>query len=354
MAEFDIIIGSRENTQMATEKWMLYGAYGFTGRLIVEEALQRGHRPLLAGRSAEKLLPLAERTGLEAHPIDLADGAALRAALAEFDLVFHAAGPYIHTSRPMLSACLDTHTHYVDITGELPVFEHTLSLDEDARRAGICLVSGAGFDVVPTDCLAVTLAHQVTQPEHLELAIAGAGGGISAGTMKSAIEIFAGGGLARRNGELVAVPLGSVQRVQFPHGMRLVMNSPLGDLITAYASTSIPNITTYLATTPLAASLAPRLHALLQSARLRRWVSAFASRMARGPSRTAQHTHSSYTWGRVTGKDGQTVEGTLELPEPYRFTALAAVRAVEHVLEHQPVGALTPTQAFGADFIKQF
>jgi len=339
--------------------WMLYGAYGFTGQLIVAEALSRGHRPLLAGRSAEKLLPLAEQTGLEARIINLAEDKALRAALTEVNLVFHSAGPYIHTSRPMLSACLDTRTHYLDITGELPVFEHTLSLDEEARRAGICLVSGAGFDVIPTDCLAVMLDRQTAKPVHLELAVAGLGSGISAGTLKSAIGIFSGGGLVRRGGELVSVRVGSgSQRVRFPYGWQRVMRAPLGDLVTAYASTGIANITTYIGqkqpTAALASAIAPLLSALLRSTRIRRLALSAADRLARPPGEEAQAAHRSYAWGRVTGADGTTLEATLEMPEAYRFTALAAVRAVEHVLEHQPVGALTPAQALGADFVKQF
>jgi short subunit dehydrogenase-like uncharacterized protein len=339
-----------------TKKWMLYGASGFTGKLIVDEALQRGHRPLLAGRSAEKLLPLAERYGLEARVIDLENTEQLRSALETVDLVFHAAGPFSQTSRPMLTACLDTRTPYLDITGELPVFQHTLALDEEARRAGICLVSGAGYDVVPTDCLAVQLAQQVEQPVHLELATTGTGGGISAGTLKSGLEIYAGGGLARRHGELVKIPIANgVQVVRFYDRSRTVLRSPLGDLITAYASTGIPNITTYLGqsrlTAPLTNTIGPLLHALLQNDMLRRWAQSIAGKIAHGPSREAQYKYRSYAWGRVTAADGQSVEASLEMPEGYRFTALCAVRAVEHVLQHKPVGALTPAQAFGFDFV---
>jgi short subunit dehydrogenase-like uncharacterized protein len=339
-----------------TKNWMIYGAYGFTGTLITDEALLRGHRPLLAGRSKEKLAPLAERFGLESRPVDLNDAKGLRAILAEVDLVFHAAGPYSRTSRPMLLACLDTGTPYLDITGELPVFQHTLSLDATARQAGICLVSGVGFDVVPTDCLAVMLAKQVAQPVHLELAITGTGGGISAGTLKSGLEILSEGGWIRRRGELVKVPMGGgVQRIPFSHGLRPALRSPLGDLVTAYASTGIPNITTYIGqghfTAPLANAFIPLLHAFLQSDRLRQWAASLANRIAPGPSREAQFQRRSYAWGRVTDTAGRELEGCLEMPEGYRFTALSAVRAVEHVLEFAPIGALTPAQALGPGFV---
>jgi short subunit dehydrogenase-like uncharacterized protein len=259
-----------------SKNWMLYGAYGFTGRLILDEALQRGHRPLLAGRSREKLLPLAERFGLEARQVDLSDTHNLHASLETVELVLHCAGPYVHTSQPMLDACLPTRTHYLDITGELPVFQHTLSRHDEAQQAGVCLVSGVGFDVVPTDCLAVLLAQKVVQPDHLELAIAGGGGGVSAGTMKSAVGILNLGGLVRRDGQLVEVRMGGLQPVQFANGKKTLMRAPLGDLVTAYASTGIPNITTYMAQNrwmaPFASAFAPFMRAILQKDAIRQFA----------------------------------------------------------------------------------
>jgi short subunit dehydrogenase-like uncharacterized protein len=338
------------------KNWMIYGAYGFTGQLIIDEALQRGHRPLLAGRSGAQLYPLAERFGLQAQVVDLEDGEHLRTTLEAVDLVLHTAGPFSHTGMPMQAACLDTHTHYLDITGELPVFQQTLAQNAQAHQSAICLVSGVGFEVLPTDCLAMQLAQQIEEADHLELAIASMGGGISAGTLKSTIEILAGGNFARRNGILIDIPKGEgLKQVRFPDRVRPVVRGPIGDLVTAYASTGIPNITTYLGQTRLTAFLAhnfaPLLQALLKRGKLRRWAQAMAGRVAHGPSREAQFTHRSYAWGRVTAPDGRMAEAALEMPEPYRFTALSAVRAAEHILEHAPAGALTPGQAFGIDFM---
>ena len=136
------------------KKWLLYGAYGYTGELIAEEAIARGHRPVLAGRSQKKLAPLAAKLGLDMRVFDLRNEMEVAEHIAEFDLVFHAAGPFIHTSLPMVRACLRTQTHYVDITGEVPVFEQNFGFDAEAQAASIAIVSGAGFDVVPSDCLA--------------------------------------------------------------------------------------------------------------------------------------------------------------------------------------------------------
>src|SRR5690349_20732590 len=98
---------------------MIYGATGYTGALVAEAAVQRGHKPILAGRDASKLKPLAERLGLEWQAISLDDTAALGKAVAEVDLVMHCAGPFTMTSRPMLRACLAGKAHYLDITGEV-------------------------------------------------------------------------------------------------------------------------------------------------------------------------------------------------------------------------------------------
>ncbi|MCP4359435.1 MAG: NAD(P)H-binding protein, partial [Chloroflexi bacterium] len=169
------------------KNWMIYGAYGYTGTLLAEEAVHRGHRPVLAGRSAKKLIPLAERLKLEYIVLDLEDTDRLFKVVAGFDLIFHAAGPFVHTSLPMVQACLTGRTHYLDITGEVPVFEQNLAFDRQARQQGIAIISGAGFDVVPTNCLATYVAGQIDKPTQLKIAVA-ALGGISGGTTKTMLE----------------------------------------------------------------------------------------------------------------------------------------------------------------------
>ena len=66
---------------MSQFNWMLYGAYGYTGKLIAEEAVRRSHKPVLAGRSGDQLAPLAEEMGLRYKVIGLDDSEALIAAL---------------------------------------------------------------------------------------------------------------------------------------------------------------------------------------------------------------------------------------------------------------------------------
>ncbi len=90
---------------MSTPAWLVYGV-GATGTLIVQEAVRRGHTPLLAGRAAERLKPVAERFGLEWIVVDLLNTAALARVVADVDLVVHTAGPFVATHDPMLRAYL--------------------------------------------------------------------------------------------------------------------------------------------------------------------------------------------------------------------------------------------------------
>jgi len=149
---------------MTTKQWLLYGAYGYTGTLIAEEAVKRGHRPVLAGRSERKLVALAERLRLDYVVLDLENSAGLAQTISGFDLVFHAAGPFVHTHQPMVTACLTGKTHYLDITGEVTVFEENPDYDLLAQKQGVAVISGVGFDVVPTNCLATYVARQIPFP----------------------------------------------------------------------------------------------------------------------------------------------------------------------------------------------
>ncbi|MCB0640486.1 MAG: saccharopine dehydrogenase NADP-binding domain-containing protein, partial [Phaeodactylibacter sp.] len=232
-------------------KFLLYGAYGYTGKIIAEYAAQYGLSPILAGRNAEKLKSLAQATGYEYKVLDLADGAALEAALSEVPLVLHAAGPFIHTAQPMFRACLATKTHYLDITGEPGVFEALKKQDKQAKAADILVLPGAGFDVVPTDCLAKALEQILPAATDLKLAFWTIGGGLSHGTAMTMLENLGKGSWVRRKGHLRPVPLGH-KTLWLNHAgkRRLAMTIPWGDLSTAYTSTGIPNIETYMGVHP--------------------------------------------------------------------------------------------------------
>lgn len=336
-------------------RWMIYGASGFSGTLLAEEAVRRGHRPILAGRSASKLAPLAERLKLEYVTFDLKKLDAIAKAISGFDLVFHAAGPFIYTSDPMLRACVLSGVNYVDITGEYSVFENTFAYDEAARRLNLAFISGVGFDVVPSDCLANTVAAKVPDATQLEIAIAGITN-MSAGTAKSGLSLISQGGMVRRNGKSIDYPLGAgAKKFRFPIGELPAIPIPWGDLSTAYRSTGIPNITTYMhfpGTLVAAARIgAPILQTLMASASIRGFAEKVMGKIMRGPGEQSRQTRRAYLWARATDAEGTTQQAWLETVEPYRFTAFSGVLCAEKLLVNRPVGALTPAQAFGADFV---
>ncbi len=231
-----------------SNSFLIYGANGYTGELTARAAVERGLRPILAGRNAASVSALARALGLEHRIADLNDAVALHHLLEGVAVVLHCAGPFMSTSRPMADACLRNHVHYLDITGEIGVFEALAARDAEARRVGVMLLPGAGFDVVPSDCLAAHLKRRLPGAVRLYLGIR-ALGTMSRGTATTAINSLArgDGGLVRQDGALTKVPLGwRTRAIDFGKGDRMAVTVPWGDVSTAYYSTDIPNIEVYM------------------------------------------------------------------------------------------------------------
>ena len=336
-------------------RWMIYGATGYTGQLVVEEAIKRGHRPIIAGRNPEKLDVIAEKYDLDYVAFRLDDENTIAEAIADVDIVYHGAGPFIHTAEPMIRACLATGTNYLDITGEIEVFENTYQYDDTARKVGIALISGAGFDVVPSDCLGAYVAEKIVGTTHLETGIFGFAGA-SAGTTKSAIEMIPSSWYSRRDGELVNVPFGKDSiTLELPDGKsRHAMSSPWGDLSVSYRTTGIPNITSYVAIPPALLTMArigyPIASLFLKNTAIRSLAKDLAERFVSPPDEATRTESKSYIYARASNANGQSASAWLTTLEPYQYTAKVAVLAVERLAELKPIGALTPVQAFGIDF----
>ncbi|MBC8074457.1 MAG: saccharopine dehydrogenase NADP-binding domain-containing protein, partial [Chloroflexales bacterium] len=213
---------------------MIYGASGYTGALIARAAVRQGLRPILAGRSADKLAPLASELGLTTRAFDLQNPAVVEGQLGGIAVLLNAGGPFKRTAQPLAAACLRTGTHYLDLAGEVPEFEALLARDQEAQAAGVLLMPGVGFGVVPTDCLAVYLKGQLPSATTLTLAFETVGG-VSPGTAETVIEDLPGGGVARRDGRLVRVPAGLHRRqIDFGRGPVATLSNPWrGDLSTA-------------------------------------------------------------------------------------------------------------------------
>jgi short subunit dehydrogenase-like uncharacterized protein len=338
-----------------TGPWLLYGANGYTGELVARLARARGHRPILGGRRAAEVCALAEELQLERRLFDLEDPARVDDALGGMALVLHCAGPFSRTARPMADACLRTRTHYLDITGEVAVFEELAARDAEARAARVMLLPGCGFEVVPSDCLAVHLKSRLPGARRLSLAYA-ASGGVSRGTATTAIEGLGRGGLVRRGGVLTPVPSAwKTRRIDFGEGPRAAITLPLGDLSTAWHSTGIPDVEVYFAGPAGLRALAVAARyagPLLGSEPVRRWLTARVRAGARGPSEEERRRGRGSVWGEVEDDAGRRATSRLATPDGYTLTARAALAAVERALAGQaPAGFQTPARVFGPDFV---
>ncbi len=344
---------------MTDARWLVYGANGFTGRLIAAEAGERGLAPVLAGRDERAVRVVAEPLGFEWRVFRLDDPVGLARGIRDVDAVLLAAGPFSGTSAPVVEACLAGGVDYLDITGEIPVFEAVFARDAEARERGVALVPGVGFDVVPSDGLAASLAAALPDADRLVLAFAPGRAGLSAGTARTMVEVLGSGGAIRRDGRIVRVPLAWREaEIPFADHPRHAVSVPWGDVSTAWRSTGIPNVVVMMATprwtrTALRA-LQPGAR-LLRLAPVRRVAQRAADRWVEGPDEEARRTGRIRWWGRATAPDGRRVEGTAITPESYRFTAVSAVESARRVAADPAArrGALTPSQMFGAAFLTE-
>jgi short subunit dehydrogenase-like uncharacterized protein len=336
------------------KKWMIYGANGYTGRLIAKQAQQRGLQPVLAGRSRETIEAIAAETGFESLVFDLNDGPAVNKALHGFSIVLHCAGPFSATSQPMIEACLKNSCHYLDITGEISVFANAQRQSEEARHADIVLMPGVGFDVVPTDCMAASLVKALPAAMALTLAFE-SGSQMSPGTAKTSIEGLAGGGCVRKDGKLKWVPLAWKSReIPFKHGKRLAVIIPWGDVFTAYISTGVPDIEVYMSAPPSAILRMKRLRMvkpLLSMHWVQNMMKRRIERSVAGPEPGERQTSKMHLWGEVSSADGRSVSATMTTPNGYDVTVTASLGIVEYLLEHDVEGGFyTPSLLMGADY----
>jgi short subunit dehydrogenase-like uncharacterized protein len=342
---------------MTPRRTLIYGANGYTGRLIVQRAVERGLRPVLAGRNGEAIRRQAAGLDLEHRVFPLDEPREIDAALAGIDVVMHCAGPFARTSRPMADACLRTGAHYLDITGEIAVFEALAARDAEAKARGVMLLPGVGFDVVPTDCLAAHLARRLPTATWLALGFQ-ALGGVSHGTATTMIESGGQGGMVRRAGVLASVPAAwKTRRIDFGAGPRLATTIPWGDVATAFYSTGIGDIEVYVAIpagTRRMMAASRYVGWLLRTAPVRALLLRAVKRRPPGPDVATRARGVSRVWGEASDGDGRRVVSRLAGPEPYTLTALAAVAAVEKVLGGDArAGYRTPSLAFGADFVME-
>jgi short subunit dehydrogenase-like uncharacterized protein len=343
---------------MSASQFLLYGANGYTGQLIARMAHQYGLEPILAGRNAGQVEPLARQLGLPYLVFDLNDRQALLAALAKVKVVVHAAGPFKYTASQMIEACLQTGVHYVDINGDISVFEFIKTYDDAAKKAGVMLLPGAGFDVVPTDCLALYLKQKMPAAVMLQIAFASLGGGVSHGTAMTMAGKLGEGGAVRRNGKIEKVPLGhKCMEVDLGAKKLWVMGLPWGDVSTAYHSTAIPNTEVYTAIPKKTFRILKYqwlFNWLLRTEFMRNIVRNKIKQRPAGPSDEQREKAKSLVWAKVTDAAGNALAARLSGPEGYTITAHGALLVTRKILQglYKP-GYQTPASAYGENLVME-
>jgi short subunit dehydrogenase-like uncharacterized protein len=338
--------------------FLIYGASGYTGRLAAEHAVEIGLRPVLAGRSRERLQPLADRLHLESRVFGLESPLDVREGIRGMSAVLHTAGPFSATSRPMADACLQAGVHYVDITGEIDVFESLVERDREAQAAGVMLLPGAGFDVVPSDCLAAHVKRRLPEATRLRLSLGGFGG-ITRGTAKTMVEAAARGARVRRGGRIVELRRAPRTTVDFGAGPRQAIGVGWGDVSTAWRSTQIPDIEVFFETSPmlaLAAATPAFIRPLLATGYSQRLLKRqIEKRMPPGPTPEQRARSRSVIVAEAWSEGGTHVVSRLATAEPYTLTSWTAVEIARRASVGEAVaGYQTPSAAYGADFIFSF
>jgi short subunit dehydrogenase-like uncharacterized protein len=333
---------------------LLYGAYGYTGRLAAELASATKLDVVLAGRNKDALAALGDRLSLPTRVVGLDDPKRLSEVLKDITCVVHMAGPFATTSPPMLNACLATQTNYIDITGEIEVFEAMWSREDEIKRAGITVVPGAGFDVVPSDCLAGYVAGKLERPVSLIIALRGLESA-SQGTLRTAIRQVSKPVLCRRAGAIVALDDRSPRWIDFGSGDEPCVPVSWGDVATAFHSTGVGNITVYFRRTKLLRSvdiLGKLFGPLVRSRIGQRGLAAIVRSLPEGPSQSERNGHRGTIWAVAIDCSGRSFKASLSTPDAYDFTANSALEISSRISSlPTAVGLVTPSQAFGADFV---
>ena len=338
-----------------TSGFLLYGSTGFVGSAIAHLAVQHGLRPLIAGRDAAKIEAQATELGIEHRVFSLDDSTAMDKVLKEVTVVLHCAGPYIYTSKPMVDGCLRTGTHYLDITGEIPVYEALAALDTESKSRGAMLLPGLGFDVVPTDCLALHLKQRLPSATRIALAFHSEGPArLPPGTANTMIEMIPFGNKVRRNGRLETPPRGAKTRmIDFGRGPVQATMLTWGDIFMAYYSTGIPNIEDYAVLPAEMRRQMPLIDYMRPLFKLTVVRNFFKRRLKAGSTADERARTRTSVWGEVEDAQGRKAVSRLHGPEAgVIWTARSALAAVQKVLAgNASPGFQTPALAYGADFV---
>lgn len=339
-------------------EFLIYGITGYTGQLVAARAAELGVTPIVAGRDEARTRELAERYGFKWRAFSLDDQAAVKHALQDVPLVLNLAGPFSATAKPMVDAAIATGTHYLDITGEVAVFEAMAARDKEAKAAGVMLMPGCGFDVVPSDCLAAHMKKRMPDAISLDLIITGLGK-TSRGTAKTGIEGLRKSRQARRDGKIVSLERPVWKRVSFADGLEKdLVSVTWGDVSTAWYSTGIPDITVFfedIGPIRQMARMGPVTRCLFSTRLGQAFLKAQVDKRPPGPTEEERRTGAGLMVGLARNKAGGQIRSQLITPDGYSLTAITTLEIAIRVIrgDFYP-GFRTPSQQFGPDFILEF
>lgn len=308
---------------------LIYGAAGYTGRMAAERAKALGLDFEIAGRNAKRLESLAAQLDVPYRVFDTNDA---EGSLSGISVLLNFAGPFAQTAESLMHACIKAGVHYLDITAEINIYRMAEGLGAEAAANHVMLLPGVGWDVVPTDSLAVHVATRAVKPVALSIALQ-VPGLMSRGSAMSVSEIIGAGVLARVDGELVATPDAAPRLFDFGQGPVLCAPLSFGDLVTGWHSTGIGNIAMFVHLTGDA------------------FPEGDLSQLPDGPTPQQRAAHRARAVVEVTGTDGAIARSVIETVNGYSYTPLAAVEAARRVLNgERQLGFATPANVFGGGF----
>ena len=338
-----------------SNNFLIYGATGFVGEAMARYSVKQGLKPVLAARNRDKLKSLADELNLEFRAFSLEELQTNNTFIKGVVAVLNCAGPFFHTFKPLLETCLNNKIHYLDITGEIPVFEAIASYDRLAKQNNVMLLPGAGFDVTPTDCLSLYLKEKLPTGNRLTLGFCSNGpAGIPPGTAKTMVESIPYGNRIRKDGRLIIPPKGlKTKLIDYGNGMQKSVRLPWGDVFTAYHSTGIPNIEVYAVFQDdviKQMGFVEKYRSILSIPIILKIL----KKKAKGGSTEEERSNTSMSvWGELSDTDGNVVQARLHGPEGgVIWTSNCALSIVKRILSGNiKPGYQTPAKAYGADLV---
>ncbi|MFT3844216.1 MAG: saccharopine dehydrogenase NADP-binding domain-containing protein [Lacibacter sp.] len=343
---------------MQKNKLLLYGANGYTGKLIARYAKDFQLIPVLAGRNENLISTLAKELNCEYRIFSLNHSAEIEQSLSDVQLVIHAAGPFANTAKQMVEACIASGTHYIDINGDIPVFELIKTYHSKAENAGVMLMPGAGFDVIPTDCCALHLKELMPDATHLQLAFIASRSQTSHGTATTMATRIGEKAVVRINGKFVKKPLGYKGMWLDANGQqRFVMSLQWGDISTAYHTTGIPNVEVFTGMKPSVYRILKfqfLFNWLLRTKMMRSYIQQKIDKGPAGPTDEQRANASTVIWGKVKNAEGKELTHQFVCADGYSVTAWGILTIARKILAgNYKAGYQTPAGCYGKHLIDE-